>query len=205
MSKDLKFALILDGIIVALALGVCLQARNARHLRDERDRYRENMNAALTEAQQYKVRDSLNAARAEGLELTLKEYKRHHEDDAELIADMGLRLKDLSAVNAAQAQTIIELRATPKDIVVIRDSVAIPALKLHCGDAWYDFDGLLADGEFSGNLTSRDSLLVVESVRYRRFLGFLWRTRKVDARQIDVVSKNPHTRILDVEHTFIHN
>lgn len=205
MSKDLKFALILDGIILALALGVCLEARHARHLRDERDRYRENMNAALMEAQQYKIRDSLNAAKAEGLELTLKEYKRHHEDDAELIADMGIRLKDLSAVNAAQAQTIIELRATPKDTVVIRDSVATPALKLHCGDAWYDFDGLLADGEFSGNLTTRDSLLVVESVRYRRFLGFLWRTRKVDARQVDVVSKNPHTRILNVKHAFIHN
>ena len=52
---------------------------------------------------------------------------------------------------------------------------------------------------FEGRLEVRDSLIIVESVKYKRFLGFLWKTNKVKNRQIDVVSKNPHTKIVGTE------
>lgn len=61
----------------------------------------------------------------------------------------------------------------------------------------------LFEWEFTGTFENRDSLLVAETVKYKRFLGFLWKTSKVKDRKVDVVSKNPHTKILGVEFTTI--
>ena len=201
MNKlHLLFAIVL---VVLLSLAT-IQHREIKSLRAERDTYRGNTEALLLDSRAYAVRDSLQAAKVQSLELTLAEYKRFRVNDLALIEDLDLRIKDLSQVNAAQARTILELRSTPRDtFVLVRDSIVIPALAVHCGDAYYDFDGLVTKEQFTGRVEVRDSLLITESVEYRRFLGFLWRTRKVKSRQMDVVSRNPHTKILDIEHIII--
>lgn len=169
-------------------------------LESERDRYKGSTAALLSDAKLYRFRDSLSAARVESLELTLKEYERFRGEDAALISELKRRNRDLSAVNKAQTQTIIELSAVPRDtVVIVRDSIRVPAVAVHCGDAWFDFDGVLTEDEFMGTLRNRDSLLLAETVKYKRFLGFLWKTRKIENRQIDVVSKNPHTIIQNVQ------
>ena len=157
----------------------------------------------LSDVETYRVRDSLNAARVQSLELSIKEYERFRGEDAALIQSLKAKNRDLSAVNKSQAQTIIDLRATPKDTIIIRDSVKTPAVAVHCGDEWYDFNGLLTAREFTGTLQNRDSLVFAETIRYRRFLGFLWKTHKVKDRRLDCVSKNPHTKILGLEYVVI--
>lgn len=196
------FALFVAAMAVAIALIIC-RTRIDR-ITQERDRYAGNTAALLSDVERYRVRDSLNAARVQSLELTVKEYERFRADDAQLIRELKARNRDLSAVNKTQSETIIDLLATPRDtVVLVRDSIVTPAVAVHCGDAWFDFDGLLTAGQFTGTLKNRDSLILAESVKYRRFLGFLWKTRKVEDRQLDVVSRNPHTRIMDIEHVVI--
>lgn len=191
-------------VLAAILLFCAGQQRHIKQLADERDRNKGNVAALLSDVERYRVRDSLNAARVESLQLTVKEYERFRAEDAQLIRELKAKNRDLSAVNKTQSETIIELRATPKDtVVVVRDSIAVPAVAVHCGDAWFDFDGLLADGRFTGTLANRDSLILAESVKYRRFLGFLWKTRRVENRRVDVVSRNPHTRVMNVEHVVI--
>lgn len=196
------------GIAAALVAILCLvffQHRKIQQLSSERERYKGDTETLLSGIETYRVRDSLNAARVQSLELTVEEFKRFRAEDAQLIRELAGRNRDLAAVNKTQSQTIIELLATPKDTTIIRDSVLVPAVAVHCGDAWYDFDGMLSKDEFTGKLVCRDSLVVAESVKYRRFLGFLWKTRKVKDRRVDVVSKNPHTTIMGVEHVLIQN
>lgn len=191
-------------VIGAAILFICgAQCHRIRKLTSERDKYRNNSVELLGDMQQYRVHDSLNAARVQSMELTIKEFQRFRADDAQLIRELFARNRDLAAVNKTQLQTIIDLKAMPRDTTIIRDTVPIPAVAVHCGDAWFDFDGLLTEKEFTGTLTNRDSLLVAESVRYKRFLGFLWKTKKIHDRRIDVVNKNPHTTILGVEHVVI--
>ena len=191
-------------VVVAAILFICgAQCRSIRELTGERDKYRNNSVALLGDVQQYRVRDSLNAARAQSMELTIKEFQRFRADDAQLIRELTARNRDLAAVNKTQSQTIIDLKAMPRDTTIIRDTIPIPAVAVHCGDAWFDFNGLLTENEFTGTLTNRDSLVVAESVQYKRFLGFLWKTRTVKNRRVDVVSKNPYTTILGVEHVVI--
>lgn len=199
----MKKYLILAAVAIVAALAVIWADRKIEQLTAERDRYAGNTAALLSDIERYRVRDSLNAARVQSLELTVKEYERFRADDAALIKQLKQRNRDLVAVNKTQSQTIIDLRAVPRDTVVVRDSVRVPAVAVHCGDAWFDFDGLLTEKEFTGTLANRDSLVIAESVKYKRFLGFLWKTRKVEDRQLDVVSKNPHTEIMGIEHVVI--
>lgn len=196
-----KIAIILAVVALCLCAVFGIQARNAKA---QAARYKSNTEALLSDVEQYRVRDSLSAARVQSLELTVKEFERFRADDAQLIRELKQRNRDLAAVNKTQSQTIIDLRAVPRDtVVIIRDSIRVPAVAVHCGDAWFDFDGLLTADDFTGKLANRDSLVLAETVKYRRFLGFLWKTRKVEDRQLDVVSRNPHTTIIGIEHIAI--
>lgn len=195
-----KYLICIAAFIVLAAICVA-NHRNVQRLTAERDRYRLNTQALLLDATTYRLRDSLNAARVQALELSLKEYERFRGEDAALIKELKQRNRDLTAVNTTQSQTIIELSATPRDTIVIRDSVQVPAVAVHCGDAWYNFDGLLTPEEFTGTMEHRDSLLLVESVRYKRFLW--WKTKKIKDRQLDCVTKSPHNSIVGLEHVII--
>lgn len=196
--------LIAAALILAAAIAFLWQRRTIEQLKAERDRYKGNTETLLTDVETFRVRDSLSAARVQSLELTVKEFERFRAEDAAIIRELKNKNRDLSQVNETQSQTIIDLLAIPKDtVVIVRDSIRVPAVAVHCGDAWYDFDGVLTAEQFTGKLTNRDSLLLAETVKYKRFLGFLWKTRRVQDRQLDVVSRNPHTTILGLEHIVI--
>lgn len=199
----MKKYLIIAAIVLAAALAFAWQQTRIERLTNERDRYKGNTEALMTDVERFQVRDSLSAARVEALELTVREFERFHSEDAALIRELRQRNRDLASVNTTQAQTIIEMSAVPRDTVIIRDSIPVKAVAVHCGDAWYDFDGLLTEDGFTGRLQNRDSLILAETVKYHRFLGFLWKTKRVDERQATVVSRNPHTQILGVEHVVI--
>ncbi len=198
----MKKYLIVGIIIIAAAVALALDARKIERLSAQLAQYRANTEALLTDVRTYKLRDSLNAARVQSLELSTREFERFRAEDAALIRELKGRNRELASVNRTQAQTIIDLMAQPRDTVIVRDSVPMPALAVHCGDAWYDFDGVVAPGEFSGKLSVRDSLIAAETVRYRKFL---WWKLGVRDRRVDVISKNPHTTILNVEHILLTN
>ena len=197
----MKRWLIIGAIFAAVLVFAGFQQNAIDNLKQERNRYERNTESLLLDVTQYKIRDSLNAAKVGALELTIKEYERFRADDAALIKQLKQRNRDLAAVNKTQSQTIIDLQAVPRDTVVVRDSVRVPAVEVHCGDAWYNFDGILTKDEFTGKMEHRDSLLLVESIRYKRFLW--WKTKRIKDRQLDCVSKSPHNSIKGLEYVVI--
>ena len=198
----MKQWLIIGAIFAALLVFAGFQQNAIDNLKQERNRYERNTESLLLDVTQYKIRDSLNAAKVGALELTMKEYERFRAEDAALIKELKQRNRDLAAVNKTQSQTIIDLRAVPRDtVVLVRDSVRVPAVEVHCGDAWYNFDGILTKDEFTGKMEHRDSLLLVESIRYKRFLW--WKTKRIKDRQLDCVSKSPHNSIRGLEYVVI--
>ena len=192
------------GIAVAVAAILFLllhQDRLIKKYKAESERYRANTTALMEDVTHYKLRDSLNGARADALELSMKELQKWRADDAELIKDLKIKNRDLAAINKAQTQTIIELRARGKDTLIIRDSIVTPAQAYHIGDKWYNFDCVVADNELSGNLAVRDSLVLEEQVKYKYFLW--WKTKKIKDRKIDAISKCPYTSIMGIERIII--
>lgn len=196
----MKRWLIVGAIFATLLVFAGFQQNAIDNLKQERNRYERNTESLLLDVAQYKTRDSLNAAKVGALELTIQEYERFRAADARLIKTLQTKNRDLERINNVQAETILNLKAIPRDTLFIRDSIKIPAVAVHTGDAWYDFDGILTEQEFTGTLVNRDSLLVAETVQYKRFLGFLWKTKRIKNKQIDVVSKNPHTTIMGIEY-----
>lgn len=199
----MKKYIIIAAIALAVAAVVTIWVQRSRinTLTGERDKYRTNTETLLQEVSRYQTKDSLKAATVGELQLKLSEFEKYRAGDLELIKTLQTKNRDLQAVTTAQSQTIIKLRGSVRDSIVYRDNVIIDTLQcLDITDKWFDLHGCTNKRkEFTGTFTNRDSLLIAETVKYKRFLGFLWKTSKVKNRKIDVVSKNPATRILGVE------
>lgn len=197
----MKKYIILAAIIMAVAAAFWVQQSRIKSLTAERDKYRSNTETLLQDVRTYQTKDSLNAAKIGNLELKLSEYKKYRADDAALIKSLQTKNRDLQRVTTAQMETINELRANVRDSIVYLpgDTVTTVLRCIEYSDKWVDFDGCIINNTFSGKIITRDSLLIAETVQYKRFWGFLWKTKKIKNREIDVVSKNPSTRILGVE------
>lgn len=199
----MKKYLIIAAIALAVAAVVTIWVQRSRinTLTGERDKYRTNTETLLQEVSRYQTKDSLNAAKVGVLELKLSEFEKYRASDAELIKTLQTKNRDLERVTTTQMETINELRATVRDSVVYLpgDTVTTVLRCIEYSDKWVDFDGCIKNNTFSGKIITRDSLLITETVQYKRWLGFLWKTKKIKNREIDVVSKNPATKILGVE------
>ena len=189
MKKYLTISIIVAFLLILTT--VVIQDRKITQLTSERDRYKQNTESLLEQTQTYKVRDSLNAAKVGTLELTIKELEKFRASDAALVRELTAKNRDLSELNKAQTRTIAQLRSTPKDTVILIDSIPIKAKAVHCGDEWYTFDGLM----------TYDELILTETIRYKKFL--FWKTQKVLNREMEAVSRNPHTTITQLEHIII--
>lgn len=183
-------------------------------LREENARLKNNQEVLLAEnrtitaeSQRYKVCDSLNAIRASRLELTLKEYKTYRSDDLRLIKQLKTKRANLEKIITSKSETIMALSVPLIDSVKV-DTVSGNDSLIKCfsyTSEWTDIKGCadLEKDTVSLQINNRESLKVVESVTYKRFLGFLWKTSKVKSRQVDVVSENPNTKITNCEYVSI--
>ncbi len=191
-------------LVVALLAAILLQFAALERTKKERDRYKSNSVSLLADVEEYRVRDSLNAVKAKELTLQLSELKRYRKEDAQLIRDMGLKLKNLQSAATIETETRTEfVTSVVRDTVIRAVHDTITAAIINYTDEWLTFQGRLENGQFRGNIVSRDSLLIAENVRYKRFL--FWRTRRVKSRDFRVVSKNPHTKIESCEHIIVEN
>lgn len=190
-------------IIAAIALAVTIWVQRSRinTLTGERDKYRTNTETLLQEVSRYQTKDSLNAAKVGVLELKLSEFEKYRASDAELIKTLQTKNRELERVTTTQMETINELRATVRDSVVYLpgDTVTTVLRCIEYSDKWVDFDGCIKNNTFSGKIITRDSLLITETVQYKRFLNFLWKTKRIKNREFDIVSKNPNSKITGFE------
>lgn len=201
----MKKYIIIAAIALAVAAVVTIWVQRSRinTLTGERDKYRTNTETLLQEVSRYQTKDSLNAAKVGVLELKLSEFEKYRASDAELIKTLQTKNRELEAVTTAQMETITKLRGTVRDSIVYLpgDTTTIVLKCVDISDPWFSLKGCTTpDGEFTGTFVNRDSILVAATVQYKRFLGFLWKTKKIKNREIDVISRNPHTKIIGVEY-----
>lgn len=199
----MKKYLIIAAIALAVAAVVTIWVQRSRinQLTGERDKYRTNTETLLQDVSRYQTKDSLNAAKVGVLELKLSEFERYRASDAELIKTLQTKNRELERVTTTQMETINELRATVRDSVVYLpgDTVTTVLRCIEYSDKWVDFDGCIKNNTFSGKIITRDSLLITETVQYKRWLGFLWKTKRIKNREFDIVSKNPNSKITGFE------
>lgn len=198
----MKKILIYTAIIGAIAAVIWGQHFRIKNLTADRDKYKSNTETLLQDVKTYQTKNSLNAAKVGNLTLKVSEYEKYRADDLALIKTLQTKNRDLQRVTTTQLETINELRGTVRDSIIYLPGDTVTTV-LRCVDIvepWFELHGCSRpDNTFTGTHINRDSLLIAETVQYKRFWGFLWKTNKVKNREIDVVSKNPATKILGVE------
>ena len=203
----MKLKLIIGAIIGGLlAFNFC----RIRDLKSENIRLNTNQAQLLSQSAQiieennnYKVADSLNALRTNELLLTISEYERYRQKDAALIAQLTSKNSNLEKVISSQTATINELSLKLVDSVVF-DTITRITDTLKCftyKSEWTDVTGCLSltKDSIDIQLQNRESIKVIETIKYKRFLNFLWKTNRIESKQIDVISENPNTIIIKSE------
>lgn len=192
---------ILVGIIIVLSIVCFAFYHDISVLKSETNRYKENTKTLMQDVGRYRTSDSLNAVKVSTLTLELRELESYRAKDMQLIESLQVKKRELERITSMQMQTIANIKGQVKDSIIYRDKIIRDTIKdLSVSDEWIDLHGVVYnDGVFDGTLEVRDSLTVVETVRYKRFLGFLWKTKKVKHRAVDVVNKCPYTQITGLE------
>lgn len=186
-------------ILCVLAFVCVLQSVTIGKMRRTGQRHKANTETLLKGIEQYRTKDSLNAARVEALTLSKRQLEEYRAGDAELIKELKTKKRTLQAVTTAQAQTITRLRATVKDSVVYRSDTVREVLRCVDYDSPYlELHGCMDKNGFNGIIKAYDSILIVSSVKYKRFL--FWRTKRIKSRSVDIVNRNPNAKVLGFEY-----
>lgn len=196
----MKKIIILLGVLVVVLVAYFLNVRVSQ-LKHDRDTYKRNNAVLLNDVKYYRALDSLNAARVGVLELSIQDYERFMKEDADLINKLKRKNEELQNFSKIQAETIIKIRAQVKDsLIYIPGDTAyqlIPCVSFR--DSWTNIEACVYNDTLIGDIQIRDSLILYETIIYKRFLGVLWKTKKIKERSFNIVSKNPYTEIKGVE------
>ena len=201
MKKYVIITIVL--LAIAAACTILRQHTLINKIKEEREVYRMNTEALMKDVTSYKVSDSLNAAKVCALKLTIEEYKKYRAADAATINALKVKHRDLQSATTASLVTSGQITGVIKDSTYIPpDSTVVKTIRcVDITDKWFSLKGCEDEkGKFNGEYISRDSLIIVATVQYKRFLNFLWKTNKVKNREVDIVSKNPHTKITGFEY-----
>lgn len=184
-------------IIAIIILAACYISLS--HLKNENKRLKANQETLLDSVKSFKVSDSLNAIMVGNLELSLKQYKKYHADDAILIKQ--LKGQKPEVIIKPNVQTEYKIRTELKDSIIYKDTLKTILYK----SKWNYVSGFIAKDTINLSIINYDELLITESLQKKKFLFFrlpisiFGYKRKV----LNVISKNPNTKIVSAEYITI--
>lgn len=174
---------------------VYYQAGRIKQLREAENGLKNDIAVLIEGSEAYKVRDSLNAARIGVLELSEKDLKKRIGEDEKLISELKGKNKELQGIAEASLNTGDSIFVSVRDTIIKRDTAYIELPCIDVAERWFEMHGCIDKGYFVGYYQARDSIILIESVQRARFLGFLWKIKKIKKRDFSIISKNPHTKI----------
>lgn len=192
----MKTKITLIGIICALVIFIVIMFKQNNIISQDRDLYKRNMNSALIECVEWKTKDSLSAAKNATLNLKISELEKYRIDDINQINQLKKKNEELNNLIKNSSKTEIKIITQLKDTVIYKDTVKY----FNWNDNWTSVKGLIQKDTVDLNISNSDSLVISVATKYKRFLGFLWKTKKIKDQNVYVVSKNPHTTITNIEY-----
>ena len=186
--------------VVVLGGIVWLQHRNTVRLKGERDRYRSNSAALLSEVRRIQADSATMALDAKALQLTLNEYRRFRAEDAETIRQLGVKIKNLEAAARHEIEVAGPIDAAVRDTVVIRDTVPVMRQKVEMITPHIRLTGIIEDNRLRGEIRVPITLHQAVWVEYKGW----WFWKRVKAVHQTISSDNPYVEIRYSEYIKIH-
>lgn len=181
---------------IALVLSVVILSCWLSNVREEKNRLSGNQDALLSKVEYYKTESGKNAASVLKLELSKSEVEKHCHDLTKTVEDLGLKVKRLQSATTTVSKTEVEIRTVVRDSIVYRDR-PISLKVINWRDPWVSFNGVLDGDDFSAKVESVDTLSHVVHGVPKKFLFFRYGVKAI---RLDVVSKNPHSKIVFTEY-----
>lgn len=180
-------------LVAVVLLGgiVWLQHLNTVRLKAERDRYQSNSTALLSEVRRIRVDSATMALDTRTLQLTLDEYRRFREEDAETIRRLGVKIKNLEAAARHEMEVAGPIDAAVRDTVVIRDTVPVLRQKVEMITPHIRLTGLIEEGRLKGEIRVPVTLRQTVWVEYKGW----WFWKRVKAVHQTISCDNPYAEI----------
>lgn len=181
----LSLAVLLLGGAVAL-----LWQRNG-YLKEERNRYRGNTEALLSEMKRIRVDSVTMGVDVNALRLRVDEYKRLRAEDAERIKRLGVKIKNLEAAARHEVEVAGPIDAAIRDTVVVRDTVPVLRQKVEMITPHIRLTGIIEDNRLRGEIRVPVTLRQAVWVEYKGW----WFWKRVKSVHQTISSDNPYAEI----------
>lgn len=160
--------------------------------RVERKRFEANQEVLLKDVRYYKSKDSLNAASVGKMTVTIKELKESNLGLKNTVSDLNLKLRRVESISQTGIVTKYEVKTIIKDSLVYIQGKPITLKCVDFENEWLTVTGCENNGYFEGFIESRDTLIHIAHRVPKKFLFLRYGTKGIN---LDVVSKNPYTKI----------
>lgn len=205
MLIKFKTNTVLFVLMVIFALAAFMATWAYFNLKTDRDRLKENQNILLHNGKVDIKRTNTGLSQASVTALTLRssEFRQSGDTLLQVAKAAGIKTSRISEAATASTTTSVEFKTRIFQTIVhdtVRDTVArslttfLPSrqLQLSWNDPWVSLSGTITDSMFHGSITAVDTLDIIVHRVPKRFLFFRFGCKQV---RMDIVSRNPHTRL----------
>lgn len=181
-------------MIIAVLSGITISLlRSRQRLIEERDSYKSNTEALMSEVRRIQADSSTMALDIKTLTMSLDEYKRFRAEDEEKIKKLGIRIKDLEAAAKHNVEVDAPIDAEIKDSVMIRDTVPVFLKAVRMDTPYLKINGIIENDRLTGKINLPVTLNQAFWIEYKH--KFLWWRWKVKAIHQTISSDNPYVEI----------
>lgn len=183
-----KLVLFLVGLVVVS--GVFSGYMYNRYKREKKEviRLGDNQRSLFSEIDFYRTKDSLSAASVERLQLTNREFERYCAELKLQVEELGIRIKRIQSLSQTGINTSYPVYVPVRDSLNGNDTIRC----INYRSPYLDIAGCMNGDVFSGQISSRDTLVQVVHRIPHKFWFIKWGTKAI--RQ-EVVCKNPFSNV----------
>lgn len=194
----------LSAILIVICMVLCYMAND---LNKQVTKLKANETTLLSNAESYRINDSLSAVRINQLQLSLSQFEKYRTEDRALIKALRVDNKGLQDIITSASETNRKLQLKLKDSLRI-DTITQYIDTLKCfsfKDSWTTLLGCFHKDTATFSIQNIDSLIAVTNVERKRFLFFKLPVKWFGYRskQATILSKNPYTTISHIEYITI--
>lgn len=187
---------ILVPIICVLAIILAFLMFLREH--NEKERYKANQTALLSDVAYYKTENERNVASVRALTLTKNEIETYNKNLAERCDELEISLRRLISANITNMQTDYHLVGELRDSLVLSYNTIDTLRCMDYDDTYLTFSACVdSAGMYVADIISRDTVTAIVHRIPRRFLFFKFGTKEV--RQ-EVYCANPRTQIITTQY-----
>lgn len=191
-------------ILFMLIMYSYFSTKIALSLKEDNNRLTSNQEILFSEAQNYKVSDSLNAIKIQALQLELSDVKTYYAKETELLKKAQVEVSTLQRLTTMQTKSLNQIKLKLRDSIRI-DTVLLRIDTVPCftySSKWLDAQGCIFKDSVDLQIKNKESLILAASLRKKKFLFFklpVW-LFGYKQKDIDVISENPNTIITNVKY-----